>query len=275
VRIDMAQYKVWYEVQPGDTIESIAKHLYGENSRGKDLAKFNGIYPPYSLKTGQKIIYPTSGEKTTSDRIDSTSFVLPPQDYISQRFDKTQIVLHFTAGSNFAGAFQTFQETGRVATPYILDTDGEIYQIFDPDMWAYHLGVKGSNGGYDRKSIGIEIVNVGALKLQSQSRLCWWPKDWNQTWATLDQKDRYTDLGSPDIKGIQYYATFTDAQYDSTKYLLTYLCETYGIPYVFPHDKRHMDLNMCDTFSGILAHEHYRYDKFDMGGSWNWERITQ
>lgn len=69
------------------------------------------------------------------------------------------IVLHRTAGSSFAGAYDTFMANPQeVSSHYILDKDGKIYYIVDESLKALHAG---NQGGVNTRSIGIEIVNRG------------------------------------------------------------------------------------------------------------------
>lgn len=37
--------------------------------------------------------------------------------------------------------------------------DGTIYKTFDDTAWIYHLGIKGTNGRYDKSSVAIEFAN--------------------------------------------------------------------------------------------------------------------
>lgn len=47
-----------YEVQKGDTLWSIARRIYGDGQRWKDLAEANGITNPKMLRVGQSLIVP-------------------------------------------------------------------------------------------------------------------------------------------------------------------------------------------------------------------------
>jgi hypothetical protein len=47
----------------------------------------------------------------------------------------------------------------RVGAPYLVDRDGTIYRTFDDSAWIYHLGIKGTNGRYDKSSVAIEFAN--------------------------------------------------------------------------------------------------------------------
>lgn len=53
----------------------------------------------------------------------------------------------------------------RVGAPYLVDRDGSIYKTFDDIAWIYHLGLKGTNGRYDKASVAIEFANELELSL--------------------------------------------------------------------------------------------------------------
>lgn len=95
------------------------------------------------------------------------SMRLTPDQYIPERQEKDLVVLHHTVGGTARSTFEWWQ-TGdreqRVATAYIIDRDGIIYEVFDPAHWAYHLGLKGAAGAHDKRSIGIELASEGGLR---------------------------------------------------------------------------------------------------------------
>ncbi len=47
-----------YMVQPGDTLNTIAKAYYGHANRAKDIARANGIRNPRHIKVGWKLVLP-------------------------------------------------------------------------------------------------------------------------------------------------------------------------------------------------------------------------
>ena len=49
---------VLYTVKKGDGLMKIAREFYGDASRYKDIAKFNGITDPYKIKVGQVLKIP-------------------------------------------------------------------------------------------------------------------------------------------------------------------------------------------------------------------------
>ena len=67
----------------------------------------------------------------------------PDNQYIKEETAKTQIVLHHTAsGPGIDGDVAWWRKTPeRVATHYIIDRRGQIFQLFDLKYWGYHLGL--------------------------------------------------------------------------------------------------------------------------------------
>ena len=47
-----------YRVSVGDTLEKIALRFYGSTSRAAELARANGITPPYLVSIGQTLVIP-------------------------------------------------------------------------------------------------------------------------------------------------------------------------------------------------------------------------
>lgn len=102
----------------------------------------------------------------------------PENQYIKERIDnKLQIVLHHTVSGDkggVAGDIKWWRDKGeRIATAFIISRRGEIYQLFNTDFWAHHLGIKSnfiqqqgtneSNNFLNQHSIGIEIDSWGGL----------------------------------------------------------------------------------------------------------------
>jgi len=56
---DMLEVSVdQYEVRRGDTLWSIAKRVYGDGKRWRDIASANGISNPRRLRVGQSLVIP-------------------------------------------------------------------------------------------------------------------------------------------------------------------------------------------------------------------------
>lgn len=213
----------------------------------------------------------------------STRLRMSEAHYFSESQEKDLIVLHFTAGTTASGAVAHWQSLAeRIGTAYVIDVDGVIYEVFDPHGWAYHLGIvsqpsaPGSSlrigSRHDRRSIGIELVNVGPLKRRGDD-LCWWLNSWQARYCTIRDERRF--VGSA-FRGEQYFATFTDAQYASLRPLVRRLSHEHHIPLVAPPpDVRAVSLpsGFYSEFRGVCSHQNFRADKWDIGPAFDWDRL--
>jgi N-acetyl-anhydromuramyl-L-alanine amidase AmpD len=210
--------------------------------------------------------------------IDSATFRLPETGFFRQRVPKDLIVLHATASSTARSVFDTWKNpaSGRVATAYVVERNGRVYEMFPPDCWAYHLGMRVRNPGHynDRRSIGIEIVNPGPLRPDPEGAdtLNWWPDNFRKPWCLISEKEKYL---CREFRGFKYYAAYTQKQYAAVGQLVDWLCRRFGIPRVLPPATQR-DVSDPDTFCkfrGIAAHHNFRPDKFDVGPAWDWNKL--
>lgn len=200
--------------------------------------------------------------------INSTAFRLPDNQYIKEVTQKDLLVLHFTAGSTAKSAIDFWKSTAdRVATAYVLDTDGTVYQVFDPRCYAFHLGLKGTRA-HDKRSVGIEIANVGPLKKVGDT-LMWWPGNFKQRYCRLDETEKFV---KSKFRGYEYWATYTPAQAEAIGPLVNHICSELGIPRELPPlDKREIfDTSFFGNWKGIASHQNFRSDKTDVGPAFNW-----
>jgi N-acetyl-anhydromuramyl-L-alanine amidase AmpD len=213
--------------------------------------------------------------------INRTRFRLPESQYIPEVTPKDLVVLHFTAGSSAEGAYSHWMsDEQRVATAYIIDRDGAVYELFDPKHWAFHLGIPGQASQsykHDRRSIGIEFVNVGPLRRKGDELFWWPPGNFSTKYCTVDELAKYKEEAH---RGERYYATFTPQQYESGRALVSQLCESFSIPRVIPGEgfRLSADINNPATsyfqsFQGIASHQNFRSDKFDIGPAFDWAKI--
>ena len=277
-----------YTVKAGDTLGKIANR---HDVTLDAIIQTNRLRNPDRISPGQVISIPevttdamdavavpieAPPERFDADtlRINRTRYRLPAKEYYPVVTPKDLIVLHFTAGQSAKSAYQTWADNPtHVATAYIVDTDGSIFETFDPSYWAYHLGVKNTRGKHDKRSIGIEIANVGPLKLDpDRSRLNWWPRDWKTKWCSLDQTERYVRSS---YRGIDYFATMPDAQLQSVGGLVRFLCDSFAIRRRIPGVRRRneFDAAFFDRWTGVAAHQNFRNDKWDVGPAFDWERL--
>ena len=180
---------------------------------------------------------------------------LPETEYHKIQHKKEQIYLHHTVSSSAASALNWWrQDNVRVATAYVIDKDGTIYETFDPKGWSFHLGLKGTNGAIDKKSIGIEIVNEG------------WLNKKNNEFFWYDGKAKYRgpvfELDT-EWRGQKYFAAYTEAQVKSAAIVTKILCYNLKIPFNFIGHLNY-DKNLAENFTGILTHCNVRLDKTDI-----------
>lgn len=185
--------------------------------------------------------------------------LLTNQFYNEKTFKK-YIFLHHTAGASASGAIEWWNsKPDHIATPYIIERDGAVYENFDPHLWSFALGVKGGTF-IEKASIHIEIVSYGGLRKVGDSYLTAAPNS-----KTHIDPDEVVDLGS-DYRGYRYFQKYTDEQVKSTLALIEYL-----LP-LFPGIKVQNNLtnfwllnkNIFQLPSGIWSHTSVRPDKSDI-----------
>lgn len=200
-----------------------------------------------------------------------TSLALPVSQYVAERTPKNLIVLHFSAGSTAKGSLDWWASTPeRVATAYLVEKDGSVIEAFSPTFWASHIGGEGAKN--HKRSIGIEIVNEGPLKMAPDASLTWWPKNFGQFYCSTHDIDRF--VHAP-YRGFNYWAAFPNRQVASVKALVDDLCGRFSIPKQIAPAPMRLEYNpdFFGAWRGIATHVNYRKDKTDIGPAWPWERL--
>ncbi|MBL0057168.1 MAG: N-acetylmuramoyl-L-alanine amidase [Chitinophagaceae bacterium] len=214
-----------------------------------------------------------------------TDKILEKGEYVEEKFKKTTIYLHHTAGSHRAdwtieGWNKDRTATNsrlRVATAFVIGgldrtgsdkdgMDGKIYRAYNEDFWASHLGLKTANNNQlNRQSIGIEICNYGPVTKTNSGKYL------NYVNSELSPP-QVCDLGYL-FKGYRFHHKYTDKQIASLKELLLFLGGKYGIDLkkglVKVMEKplgAGFDLNndALNGKPGIWSHTSVRKDKFDV-----------
>ena len=277
-----------YTIKSGDSLSKIAKR-FGVSIQA--LTQVNSIKNPNRISVGAVLTIP----ETSSDAMDAIEpivvpppsapvdldapainrkrFVLPAKEYFPEVIQKDLIVLHYTAGRSAKSAYDTWVKNPvQVATAYVIDPDGTIYELFDPAHWAWHLGAGGRK--QNSRSIAIELANVGPLKVDANNpeRLNWWPSDWGTRWCMRGEQDKYVEST---YRGIDFFAAIPDVQQDATGTLVRHLCERFDIAKQIPSASRLMkrDVSFFSSFQGVVSHQNFRTDKWDLGPAFNWDRL--
>lgn len=194
--------------------------------------------------------------------------------YYQEETDKVRIVLHFTAGYLKGDIAALTTPDNHVSTPYVIARNGNIYELFDPALWSYHLGkgAVGGNGTGSKASIGIELSNIGPLTMEGDQLMTSYPND---VYCSVDEQEFYVQTG--EFRDRTYFATHTDAQYNSLLQLLKYLTARFDIPYAFlPEPQRYETSEEAALFRGINSHINFRTSgKWDIGPGFDWDRIAE
>jgi len=196
--------------------------------------------------------------------------------YFDERPQKNLVVLHYTEGWIWGDIPTLTKDDFRVSVAFVVARSGIVYRLFPEDRWSYHLGkeqdVTGGSEFNARRSIAIEVSNVGALELVGSDL-----KFVGRTYCTTAETGFYQKLAQP-YRGEQYFATFTAEQYTAVSALLDQIKSTYGIERTFlPQEKRFAVFESepaADAYRGIASHVNYRRTgKTDIGPAFDWARI--
>lgn len=220
---------------------------------------------------------------------------LTDDQYFKEETHKTNICLHHTVGGSAKSTFDYWQgNPDRIATPYIIDRDGTIYEVFDPLYWAHHLGLKlPKNILYNQRTIGIELASEGALRSGNELNLLTKSTrfDTNYLYAfdidtppcsgakklfhMYQDKDKFTDFAIR-FRGYGFFDNYEPAQIEATVQLVAHLCEQFSIPKTLPPQQNKLDFNLAvlDT-PGIFTHTNVRQDKSDLSPAWDWAGFSK
>lgn len=193
--------------------------------------------------------------------------------YYEEATAKRKIILHYTMGY-LKGDIATLT-AGHVSVPFVVGRNGICYNLFASKYWSYHLGPSavGGNTKMSKECIGIEISNIGPLKKIGNNLVTTYSD--SDVYCSVSETQYYTKLPAK-YRGFEYYAKFTDAQYEAVARLIRFLCAKYNIPKTFvAGTKRYDVLSEAEftAFKGIASHVNCRRDKTDIGPAFEWQRI--
>lgn len=188
--------------------------------------------------------------------------ILNNDQYFKEKQFKNQIVLHHTAGAgNAINVIHGWNfNPEKVATAFVIDSKGEVYKAFEPEFWAYHIGLKtGNNLFLNKGSIGIEVCNWGQLIKKGDKYLNYVNQEVPENEVVQIAK----------FRGFEYYHKYNDAQIESLRKLVLELCAKFGINKTYNSDMWDISANALSGKNGIYTHVSYRTDKNDMSPQFN------
>jgi hypothetical protein len=190
------------------------------------------------------------------------SMRLPPTQYFPGTQQKTGIALHHTVGGSARSTFEFWRDNAdQVGTAYIIDRDGKIFEVFEPDAWAWQFGLKwppGDKIAFERRFIGIEIASEGALTESGGELFCFG----TISPRTRKKREETFDCGR-DYRGFRFFDRYEPAQMTSLCSLVGSLCDTFHIPRQVPSNPMDFRGEGLKQFEGIIGHTMVRTDKTD------------
>lgn len=244
---------------------SISTHENSFQSSGID-----SFGKKFILKEGT---FPIKGTAETINIMDCARDNGDKSFYYQEETAKKKVVLHFTMGY-LKGDIATLTKQ-HVSVPFVVGRNGIIYNLFASKYWSYHLGpgAIGGNTGMSRECIGIEISNIGPLKLIGENLVTTYSN--TDVYCSLAETQYYTRL-STKYRGFEYFATYTAAQYEAISKLLKFLCAKYTLPKKFLNEPERyaiMTESGFKNYTGIVSHVNCRTDKVDIGPAFDWNKI--
>ena len=201
----------------------------------------------------------------------------PKNQYVQEVTEKRQIVLHHTAsGPGVTGDIAWWKSTSeRVATHYLIDREGLVYQLFNEKFWGYHLGLSNKDFSLlglpykqlDKCSIGIELDCWGPVVLHTDGKF--YPAKWNgKSYApnTSCKPVKYFHeyCQQNKWKGSIYWEKYTTRQLDSLEKLVKGIAARHNIPMTYNNDIWNPCNRALSGTPGLFSHCSYRKDKSDV-----------
>lgn len=196
--------------------------------------------------------------------------------FFEEEHPKYQFYLHHTAGNSnpFICIDGWNMNQDRIGTSFVIAgkpkqgetkyKDGDIVQCFSSKHWCYHLGVtKETFTKYgikyqvlDKISIGVELCSWGQLTKQPDGNFK------NYVGGIIPIED-VIDLGT-EYRGYRYYHAYSDAQLNSLRDLIIYICDKYNISKKYNEGMFEVHQGCLNGTNGIWSHTSVRKDKYDL-----------
>ena len=196
------------------------------------------------------------------------SFRLPESEYFPGAQRKSGIAIHHSVGGTAESTFQYWRaDRGhgggrkRIATAYIIDRDGTVYEVFDPAAWAYQFGLRwpaAQRLRFEQRFVGIEIASEGALT-EHDGRL--YPVGLIDL---VSSKPPTEALECPaPYRGYRWFDRYEPEQFEAVGRLVDELCRRFSIPRVYPEQPFLYYGDALRSFEGVIGHAMVRLDKSD------------
>lgn len=141
------------------------------------------------------------------------------------------VIMHYTAGPYKTSLRTLINPKVKASAHIILDRDGSITQLIPFNQIAWHAGRSYYQGrsGFNKYSIGIEMVNSGFLTKSGNIYRAWYGEAFNPSEVI---EGIHRNQSRP-----KYWHIYTPEQIDAAYDLVQALIDTYGIKYILGHEE--------------------------------------
>ena len=196
------------------------------------------------------------------------SLRLPESEYFAQPQAKSGIALHHTVCDDARTTLDLWRrdraaggKPRRVATAFVIDKDGTIFEGFDPAAWAWQFGLPwraAERTRFEKRFIGIEITSEGGL-LEHEDRLYAYGRV-----SPYFEKPACEALEcATPYRGFRWFDRYEPEQLDALGRLVDELCARFAIPRVYPAQPYLYHGDDLRSFAGVIGHAMVRADKSD------------
>lgn len=187
---------------------------------------------------------------------------LPQTEFFNVSTEKSGICIHHTVGGTAESTFNWWNNDGSmVGTAYIIGRDGTLFEVFDPECWAWQFGLPWAPEekiAFEKRFIGIELASEGALLEENGKYYCFdriSPR-------TEKPANEVFDAGSV-YRGYQFFDRYEPEQVETLIELINDLCDRFDIPRKMMPDPFKYYGKQAEKFEGIIGHVTVREDKTD------------
>lgn len=187
---------------------------------------------------------------------------LPQAEFFNVRTAKSGICIHHTVGGTAKSTFNWWKNDGAmVGTAYIIGRDGTLYEVFDPEFWAWQFGLPWPyerKVAFEKRFIGIELASEGALLEENGKYYCF-----DRISSRTEKPGNEVFNAGMVYRGYQYFDRYEPAQVETLIELINDLCDRFDIPRKMMPDPMKYYGEEVENFEGVIGHVMVRKDKTD------------
>ena len=192
--------------------------------------------------------------------IDSETYKLSETNFYNETYDKTQIIVGHTYRNNmlhYGSWLYRLNGKNKKTATFTIDKGGKVFQHYDSKYYSTFVDQE-----QDKASISIVLENIGWFKKDTMI-------DKYVDWLGHNYRRQPDEVLMKRWRNHTYWDKYPQAQMNSLKELIVYLCEEYNISKNFiGHNV--FDENI-DLFKGITFRSNYYQESTDVSPAFDIE----